>query len=228
MQSADGDGRAILAAHDAFKRVHRLRLPVVDALKIRPVPNRPVHRKRADAEHALEFVDQLQWIFHRAITLVHEREDRHAALAADLEQLPGLWLDAFGGINHHDDGVHGGQHAIGVLGEVFVAGSVEQVETVAVVVELQHGGADRDAALLLQLHPVGGGGALVLARGHGAGELHGTAVEQELFGERRLAGIRMRDDGERAASLNFFRDVHRNAEASRGPDGNQAEKDVNR
>ena len=50
--------------------------------------------------------------------------------------------------------------------------------------------------LLLQFHPVGRGRALILARRDRAGELHRAAVQQELFRERRLAGVRMRDDGE--------------------------------
>ena len=64
------------------------------------------------------------------------------------------------------------------------------------------------AALLLQLHPVGGGGALVLARGDGAGELDGAAVEEELLGERGLAGVGVRDDGERAAFGDFGGEGH--------------------
>ncbi len=87
MQSADDDGRAMFAAHDALERVHRLGLPVIDALKFRAVADRPINRKRTNTKHALQFVEQLQWIFHGAIALVHEGEDRHAALAANLEQL---------------------------------------------------------------------------------------------------------------------------------------------
>src|ERR1041384_3558155 len=45
----------------------------------------PVHRKRADAEHALQFIEQLQRLAHRPVALVHEGEDWHPALAADLE-----------------------------------------------------------------------------------------------------------------------------------------------
>ena len=146
---------------------------------------------------------------HRPVALVHERENRHAALAADLEQFSRLRLDAFCGINHHHHRVHGGQHAISVLGKILVAGRVEQIEPVAVVIKLEHGRADRDAALLFQFHPVARRGALVLARGHGAGELHRAAVKQQLFRQRRLAGVRMRNDGERAPPLDFSGNAHK-------------------
>jgi hypothetical protein len=38
-----------------------------------------------------------------------------------------LSLDPFAGIDDHDGGVDGGEHAVGVLGEVFVTRGVEQV-----------------------------------------------------------------------------------------------------
>ncbi len=111
---------------------------------------------------------------------------------------------------------HGGEHAVGVLGEVFVTGRVAQVDAVTGVIELQHRRADRDAALLLQFHPVRRGGALVFARGHRAGELHRAAVEQEFFRQRGFSRVWMRDDGKRATLLNFFGNAHnRVAEGSR-------------
>ena len=82
-------------------------------------------------------------------------------------------------------------------------GRVEQVDRVALVVELQHGGGDRDAALLLQLHPVAGGVAAGAARLDAAGEVDGAAVEQQLLGERRLARVGMGDDGEGAPAGDF-------------------------
>ena len=62
--------------------------------------------------------------------------------------------------------------------------------------------------LRLELHPVGGGGALVLARGDRAGELHRAAVEQELLGQRGLAGVGVGDDGEGSSPGDFFVKVH--------------------
>ena len=212
VQSPDLHRRAILAADGAFEQMHQLRLPVIDALKFEAVADGPVHRKRADAEHALQFIDQRQRVLHRAVTFVHEREDRHAALAADLEELARLRLDALGRINHHHHRIHGREHAVGVLGKILVPRRVEQVEAVAVVIELKDRGADGDAAFLFQLHPVGRGGALVFAGGNRAGELHGATIKQQLLRERGLARVRMRDDGERAPLLNFFRNAHKSRE----------------
>ena len=77
-------------------------------------------------------------------------------MPADLEELAGLALDALAGVDDHDCRIHSCQHPVRILGEVLVAGSVQQVDPEVPVVELQHRGADGDAALLLQFHPVGG------------------------------------------------------------------------
>ena len=84
-------------------------------------------------------------------------------------------------------GVGGRQHPVGVLGEVAVARGVEQVEHRVPVRELEHRRRDRDAALLLHLHPVGGDPAALAAGLHRAGRLHRPAVEEELLREGGLA-----------------------------------------
>ena len=44
-----------------------------------------------------------------------------------LEQLDGLGLDALGGVDDHDGGVGSHERTVGILGEVLVAGGVEDV-----------------------------------------------------------------------------------------------------
>ena len=167
--------------------------------------DRPGDRRAVDAEHRLDLLEQLERLAHLAVHLVDEREDRRVAHAAHLEQLDRLRLDALGGVDQHHRGVDRGQHAVGVLGEVLVARRVEQVDRVAGVLELHHRARDRDAALLLDLHPVGGRVARALARLDRAGELDRAAEQQQLLGQRRLARVRVRDDRERAP----LRDVAR-------------------
>ena len=138
-----------------------------------------------------------------AVELVDEGHDRRVAQAADFHQLDRAFLDALGDVDHHQRRVDRGQHAVGVLAEVGVAGRVEQVDDAALVRELHHRGGDRDAALLFQRHPVGGGVARGLARLDRAGHLDRAAEQQQLFGQRGLAGVGMRDDGEGAAAAGF-------------------------
>jgi hypothetical protein len=64
--------------------------------------------------------------------------------------------------------------------EVLVARRVEQVEDVAVIFEGHHRGDHRDAALALDLHPVGAGLDPVLLGLDLAGQLD-RAAEQQSF-----------------------------------------------
>ena len=72
----------------------------------------------------------------------------------DLEELPGLRLDALGGVDDHHRAVDGVERAVGVLAEVLVARRVEQVDAAVAEVEVERRRGDRDAALALHVHPV--------------------------------------------------------------------------
>ena len=196
-------GRLIGAAGHPLKQMDLARAPVEHAAKPRAVAERPDDRGRLQPEHVFQFVQQVDRIARGPIALVHEREDRDAPPPAHLEELAGLGLDALGRVDHHQHGVHGGEDPVGVLGEVLVPRGVEEVHRIARVVELQDGRADRDAALALQLHPVRGGRPLVFPVLDGAGQVDRVPVEQKLLGQGRLAGVRMRDDREGAATGDF-------------------------
>jgi hypothetical protein len=86
----------------------------------------------------------------------------------------------------------------------LVTRRVEQVEDAILVLERHRRGADRDAALALDLHPVGACATLLAPSFHRAGELDGAAEQQDLFGERRLAGVGVRNDREGAPAGDFF------------------------
>jgi hypothetical protein len=87
--------------------------------------------------------------------------------------------------------------------EVLVAWRIEQRHAAAVELEFERGRRDRNAALLLERHPVRRRVAACLAAANRAGQLDRPCVEQQLLGQRRLAGIRMRDDGERPSPRDF-------------------------
>ena len=80
-----------------------------------------------------------------------------------------------------------------------MARRVEDVDAFALVGELEHRGCDGDAALLLDVHPIGDSMARAALALHGAGGLNASRIQQKLLGQRRLAGVRMRDDRECAA-----------------------------
>ena len=58
----------------------------VDALEFLAHAHRPGERHRGHAQHALDFVEQVERLAHFAVELVDEREDRRAARRGTLEQ----------------------------------------------------------------------------------------------------------------------------------------------
>jgi hypothetical protein len=154
-----------------------------------------------------DLVHEGQGVQARAVPLVDDRDDGEVALLADLEQLHGLRLKALGRIHEHHGAVHGGENPVGVLGEVRVAGGVQQVDHGVPVGELQGGRADGNAAVLLHLHPVRD---RLLAVGLAAGSTRGAdhlGVEGQGLGERGFAGVRVGDNGERAAAGGLLVDL---------------------
>ena len=196
------------------KELDAVLFAVIDAA-IRAVrPDRPVHRIGADAEHVFKLVHKIERCLAEAVEFVDKGKDGDAALTADAEEFARLRLDALCRVDDHDGAVHRHQRAVRVLTEVLMARRIEDIDPIAVIVELQHRGRDRDAALFFDLHPVGDGMTLCLARLDRAREMYRPAVEQQLLGERRLARVRMRDDG-KGASLRdlavefFFQSSHK-------------------
>ena len=147
--------RAEAAARHALVEARLLRDQVEHAAEAVAAADRPVHRRRLDAEHVLDLVEQLERIAARQVELVDEGEDRQPAQPAHLEQLARLRLDALGGVDHHDDAVDREERAVGVFAEVLVAGRVEQRDAAAAELEVERGRRHRDAALALDVHPVG-------------------------------------------------------------------------
>jgi hypothetical protein len=103
------------------------------------------------------------------------------------------------GVDHHDGGIDRGQRAVGVLREVLVARRVEEVEDpvayskvmTEVTTEMP-----RSFSMPIQSERVDAGSSSPSPRR----ELDRAAEQQELFGERGLAGVRVRDDREGAAA----------------------------
>ena len=163
----------------------------------------PAERPHLDAELFLQFIEQVVRIAPFEVHLVDEHDNRRVAHAAHFHEAFGLRFNAFHAIDHQHHAVHGRQRAVGVLREIAVTGCIQQVDALARVVEGHHRGADADSALPLDVHEIARGPFADLVALHCASRLDGTAVEQELLGERGLASIRMADDGERASLLDL-------------------------
>ena len=198
-----GDGVILddLADARAIRRIehqHAIAREIVGALEVLAGAGRPGHGRDVERQGRGDLVQKLDRVAALAVHLVDEGDDRHVAQAADLEQLAGARLDALGGVDHHHRRIDRGQGAVGVLAEILVARRVEKIEHRAAILEMHHRGGDRDAALLLDLHPVRARTPCIAARLDRARDMDGAAEQQQLLGERRLAGVGVRDDRKRA------------------------------
>ena len=58
-------------------------------------------------------------------------------------------------IDNHHRGIRRHQGTVGILREILVSRSIQNVDAVVVIVELQNGRGYGNTSLLLDLHPVG-------------------------------------------------------------------------
>jgi hypothetical protein len=134
----------------------------------------------------------------RQVDLVEDRNDGQVAVQGEVEIGQGLGLDALGGVDQQHRALAGLQRAGHLIGEVDVAGGVDQVqdELVACVFSLadRPGQAhvlrlDGDTAFTLDVHPVEVLGAHI-AIGDDSGQL------QHPIGKGRFAVVDVSNDAE--------------------------------
>ena len=206
-------GHGVEVLRQAFaaglKHRHHLGAQIHDAAEGLALADWPGHGHAGHAELALDLVEDVERFAHFAVHLVDEGDDGRVALAADFDQAARLCFHTIGGVDHHQGGVDGSQHTIRVFRKILVTGRVEQVDHMVAVQHLHDARSHRDAALLLDFHPVAGGVARRLARLDGTGDLDRAREQQQLFRERGLARVRVRDDGKSAAAAGFVGKRHR-------------------
>ena len=86
-----------------------------DAAEVASDANRPRDGCDNKANLLFDLINQFEWIEPGTIPLVDEGEKRHIALAADIEQLERLRLDAFGCVEHHDGRIGGRKDSVRVF-----------------------------------------------------------------------------------------------------------------
>ena len=169
----------------------------IETISTRPLnslsePIGQVQDHRARAQTVDHHLDAAREIRADAVHLVDEADARHVIFVGLAPHGFGLRLNAGNGVEHGDRAV---EHAHGTLDfdrEVHVAGRVDDVDAVIVPVAGRRGGRDRDAALLLLLHEIHGGSAVV----HFADLVALARVIKDALGRRRLAGVDVRGNAD--------------------------------
>ena len=147
-----------------------------------------------DADHFLDlFLDPVR-LGGRQVDLVEDGDDLVVVVDRLVDVGERLRFDALRGIHHQQRAFAGRQRARDLIGEVDVAGRVDQVQhigfaIVGLVVQAHRLGLDGNAAFALDIHGIENLLGHV-ALGQSAGRL------DQPVGEGRFAMVDMRDDGE--------------------------------
>ena len=81
---------------------------------------------------------------------------------------------------------------------------IQNINTITVIFKLQHGRGYGNTSVLLDLHPVGHSMSCGCLTFYTTRQVNGSSVEQELFCQGRLSGIRVRDNGKGPATIDLF------------------------
>ena len=196
-----------------------------DAMEGRLLADGQLERRHADAEFLAQLVERALERRPLAVELVEVDHAGHAELGRYPPRRLGLHLDALHGADDEHRQVGDAQGGVEVADEVGVAGNVEHVDLVTLVLEGRQSERQRDPPLDLLGIEVSGGRAVLDA----AMPVDGARAEQHRFGEAGLACSSVPDEcdvadlGRRetlhkrclvlAAGLDVGR--HRNFEAAR-------------
>ncbi len=184
---------------------HRLHADQVDqARQVGFGADRELDRHGLGAQTVADRLDRLVEVGADLVHLVDEDDARNLVLVGLTPDGLGLRLDAGVAVQHRHGAVEHAQRTLDFNGEVHVAGGVDDVEALLFPEGGRRGGRDGDAAFLLLVHPVHGGGAVV-----DFADLVGLAgVIQDPLGRRRLARVDVGHDAEVAVVFDFMRAGH--------------------
>ena len=203
----EGDDAAVLVVGGVEDERARRRCAV--ALRRRdPLDDRVEHvldaepRLRRDAEHAVGVVgEQVGELLRgavriglRQVDLVHAGDDLEVVVDREVGVRERLRLDPLRRVDDEQRALARLERARDLVGEVDVAGRVDQVQLVALPRDAHRLRLDRDPALALEVHRVEHLRAHLALR-------DGVRQLEDAVGERRLAVVDVRDDREVADVL---------------------------
>ncbi len=165
---------------------------VDDALELLFRADRDLQRNRVGAQARTHLLVNLEEVGADAVHLVDERKPRHLVLVGLAPDRLRLGLHPTDRAVDHAGPVQHPHRALDLDGEVHVSRRVDDVDVV-LGIGLVHAlpeaggrrGGDGDATLLLLLHPVHGGGAIM----HLTDLVIDAGIEQDALGRRGLAGV---------------------------------------
>ena len=166
----------------------------------------PDDRGRLGADQLRELGRALLRLRRRQVDLVDRRDDDEPGLLGQVVVGEGLGLDPLRGVDQQHCALARGQRPADLVGEVDVAGRVDQVQdegpAVALVGQADCLSLDRDPPLALQVHPV----QVLLAH---LPVRHGVREVQDPVGQRGLPVVDVRHDAEVPDEFGVRHGAHR-------------------
>src|SRR6266545_2403511 len=184
------------------QRAHRDQ--VDDADEVGLGTDRELQHQRYGGQPGADHVDAAHELRAGPVQLVDEADPRNAVPVGLPPDGLRLRLDTGDTVEHRDRAVEDAQRALHLDREVDVPRGVDDVDRVALPRAGRRGGRDRDAALLLLLHPVHRRGAVVDL----ADLVADPRVEQDPLGRRGLAGVDVSHDPDVADLAQVGGDVY--------------------
>src|SRR4051794_26130591 len=165
--------------------------------------DRQLQHQRGGVQPLDHHVDAAEEVGAGAVELVHEAHPGDGVLVRLAPHGHRLRLDARDTVEHRHGAVEDPERTLHLGSEVHMSRRVDDVDLVVLPPAGRRGGRDRDAALLLLLHPVHDGGALVDLT-----DLVGDArVEEDALGRGGLTGVDVSHDADVADLLKVRGDV---------------------
>ena len=171
------------AAH--LNKVHDAAESVLDA-------DGKLKRNRLHAQTLHQIVDAIVEIGPDLVHFVGEDDPRNLILVGLTPDRLGLGLNALVSVQNRHSAVENAKRALHLDREVHMAWGIDDVQTLVLPEAGGGGRRDRDAPLLLLLHPVHCSRAIM----DFTDLVINTGVEKDAFGGRGLAGVDMRHDSE--------------------------------
>ncbi|GAA3097734.1 hypothetical protein GCM10017687_05760 [Streptomyces echinatus] len=170
----------------------RIRTRSTTPVKPSSAPDRQLDDERGGMEPVADRADRPVEVGARAVQLVDERDSRDAVPVGLPPHRLALRFDPGDGVEHGDRPVQDAQGALDLVGEVDMAGGVDEVDAMAVPGAADRGGEDGDATVAFLRVEVGDGGAVV----HLAPLVGGARRVQDPLGDGGLAGVDVGEDAE--------------------------------
>jgi hypothetical protein len=195
----------VVGAHGLVLVDERLHAHEIDdALELVFGADRQLNRDGIAFELAGNLRERLLEVRADAVHLVDEADARHAVLVGLAPHGFRLRLDTRDGVEHGDRAVEHAQRTLHFNREIDVAGRIDDVDAMVAPEARRRGGRDRDAALLLLLHPVHHRRAFV----DFADLVRNTRIEEDPLGGGRLPGIDVGHDADVPGFFEWCRSRH--------------------